>query len=334
MDDEALITRHGNDDLPSGSAEHPLVTFALFAFNQEQYVREAVEGALAQTYTPLQIILSDDCSSDSTPAILEEMAAAYNGPHRVVVRRGQKNIGTLSHVLRVAALAEGELIVVAAGDDISLPERTTRIVAAFAGSDAYAYSSDEFSLDASGTRTPTSTAEVNKRNALHRRNPAWLHGATAAYRAAFLKALPIPKWPVLFEDLVFREVMNALGLRTIRSQDNLITYRLHDQNLYFKDDTRVVDPERKYREWERIASSYAYCRSVLADAGAIHIDGLRYVPSRRKALKIAIFDRYFAIIKKRTGRTLAEKLLAVLSALLLRDKDYRITRMTIREVFL
>ena len=41
----------------------PLVTFALFAYNQERYVREAVEGAFAQTYQPLEIILSDDCSS-------------------------------------------------------------------------------------------------------------------------------------------------------------------------------------------------------------------------------------------------------------------------------
>ena len=44
--------------------DRPLVTFALFAYNQEQYIREAVEGAFSQTYEPLEIILSDDCSSD------------------------------------------------------------------------------------------------------------------------------------------------------------------------------------------------------------------------------------------------------------------------------
>ena len=41
-------------DLP----EYPLVTFALFAYNHEQYIREAVEGALAQDYPNLEIIIS------------------------------------------------------------------------------------------------------------------------------------------------------------------------------------------------------------------------------------------------------------------------------------
>ena len=47
------------------ASDRPLVTFALFAYNQEKYIREAVEGAFAQTYAPLEIILSDDCSTDS-----------------------------------------------------------------------------------------------------------------------------------------------------------------------------------------------------------------------------------------------------------------------------
>ncbi len=53
------------------TAARPLVTFALFAYNQEQYIREAVEGAFSQTYEPLEIILSDDCSS-ATRFILSE----------------------------------------------------------------------------------------------------------------------------------------------------------------------------------------------------------------------------------------------------------------------
>ena len=57
--------------------ERPLVTFALFAYNQERYIREAVEGAFAQTYEPLEIILSDDCSTDRTFEIMQEMVANY-----------------------------------------------------------------------------------------------------------------------------------------------------------------------------------------------------------------------------------------------------------------
>lgn len=107
---------------------NPLVTFALFAYNQEHYIREAVAGAFAQTYAPLQIILSDDNSSDRTFEIMQEMAAQYHGPHHVVLNRNEINQGIGVHVNKVMSLATGDFIVVAAGDDISLPERTTVLV--------------------------------------------------------------------------------------------------------------------------------------------------------------------------------------------------------------
>lgn len=105
----------------------PLVTFALFAYNQEKYIREAVEGAFSQTYEPLEIILSDDCSSDRTYEIMQEMATEYKGPHRVVVRRNTRNLGLAGHLNEVIAFAQGEIISWAAGDDISLPERTQEL---------------------------------------------------------------------------------------------------------------------------------------------------------------------------------------------------------------
>ena len=60
------------DQMPDNVTDRPLVTFALFAYNQEEFIREAVEGAFAQTYEPLEIILSDDCSSDRTYEIIQE----------------------------------------------------------------------------------------------------------------------------------------------------------------------------------------------------------------------------------------------------------------------
>ena len=66
--------------------ERPLVTFALFAYNQEKYIHEAVEGALAQTYEPLEIILSDDSSTDRTFEVMSELAKKYNGKNKVIVR--------------------------------------------------------------------------------------------------------------------------------------------------------------------------------------------------------------------------------------------------------
>jgi glycosyltransferase involved in cell wall biosynthesis len=115
----------------------PLVTFALFAFNQEKFVLQAIEGALAQTYSPLEVILSDDCSTDRTFEIMKEATANYSGPHRVIVRRNPINLLTALHVQAVANEMSGDLMVVAAGDDISLPQRVERLVEAWDANGRY-----------------------------------------------------------------------------------------------------------------------------------------------------------------------------------------------------
>ncbi|MCA9494687.1 MAG: glycosyltransferase family 2 protein, partial [Myxococcales bacterium] len=122
--------------------ERPLITFFVVAFNQEAFVREAIAGAFAQTWEPLQIVLSDDASKDGTFAIMEEMAAAYDGPHRVVLNRNPTNLGIGEHVNACMALAEGELIVGSAGDDVSLPHRVQRLYEAWLASGKTAFSMD------------------------------------------------------------------------------------------------------------------------------------------------------------------------------------------------
>lgn len=109
----------------------PLVTFALFSYNQEQFIEHALRGALAQTYEPLEIIVSDDCSEDRTFEIIQEIAGAYSGPHNIRLNRNANNMGISRNVQYVHGIARGEYIIHAAGDDISYPERTTKVVEAF-----------------------------------------------------------------------------------------------------------------------------------------------------------------------------------------------------------
>ncbi len=114
--------------MTENNEDHPLVTYALIAYNQERFVREAVEGAMAQTYSPMQLILSDDCSSDRTFKIMQEMVEDYSGPHEILLNCNESNLGIGAHINRVMELAEGELIVGGAGDDVSLPNRVTDTV--------------------------------------------------------------------------------------------------------------------------------------------------------------------------------------------------------------
>lgn len=113
------------------SPASPLVTLAILSYNQRSFVRSAVEGAFAQTYSPLEIILSDDASSDGTDNILRELAKSYRGPHNVIVNCNPRNEGVASHVNRLFALARGKLLILAAGDDVSHADRVAKLVEAW-----------------------------------------------------------------------------------------------------------------------------------------------------------------------------------------------------------
>lgn len=105
-----------------------LVTFVLFAYNQEKYIRKAINGALCQHYSPLEIIISDDCSSDNTFEIMKEMVNAYDGHHKVFLNKNNRNLGFAEHLNLIMRTVRSDFVVIAAGDDISDPYRTDELV--------------------------------------------------------------------------------------------------------------------------------------------------------------------------------------------------------------
>ena len=105
-----------------------LVSFVICTYNQEKYIEQAIEAAFSQTYSPLQIIISDDCSTDHTFDIIEKIVSSYSGPHVVNVNRNNENLGIAKHWDYISRKAIGDLIVHAAGDDISFPNRAEELV--------------------------------------------------------------------------------------------------------------------------------------------------------------------------------------------------------------
>lgn len=219
------------EQMPDNATDRPLVTFALFAFNQEEYIREAIEGAFSQTYEPLEIILSDDCSSDSTFEIMQEMAAAYGGQHKVRVRQSAENRGTLGHVLEVAGEAQGNLFVVAAGDDISLSNRVETLLPAFSDPCVWAASSSDLKLDGDTWIASRKYGSTERRHYIDKKPRLEIHGATAVYRTNLLNKLPLPRKRVLIEDFVIRLAVHSLGGKTVFISSPVVKYRWHESNL-------------------------------------------------------------------------------------------------------
>lgn len=106
----------------------PLVTMLLIAYRQEEVIADAVRGALAQTYSPLEIFISDDCSPDRTFEVIQDAVRGYTGPHRITLNRNERNEGITAHLSKLARMSKGQLLFVTAGDDVSTPDRCSRVV--------------------------------------------------------------------------------------------------------------------------------------------------------------------------------------------------------------
>lgn len=112
--------------------DNPLVSFCIITYNQERYIKDAIKGALAQTYSPIEIIISDDNSTDGTYEEILKAVEGYEGPHKIVVNKNEPNLGIREHVNKLLyEICEGEYVLLAAGDDVSEPERTEEYVKCF-----------------------------------------------------------------------------------------------------------------------------------------------------------------------------------------------------------
>jgi glycosyltransferase involved in cell wall biosynthesis len=95
----------------------PLVTVMIPTYNQAAFLGAAVESALAQDYPRLEVVVSDDASSDAT----ERVAAAYAADPRLRYHRNPSNIGRVANYRRLLnELAAGEWVINLDGDDCFL----------------------------------------------------------------------------------------------------------------------------------------------------------------------------------------------------------------------
>ncbi|MEX2200097.1 MAG: glycosyltransferase [Dongiaceae bacterium] len=138
----------------------PTVTLALVCHRHEAFVADAVRSVLAQEGPPLDIVISDDASPDNTWAEIERAVDGYAGPHRVRLNRNAENMG-MNHYNRILELAEGDIIVIAHGDDVALPNRARRLVETLQREKVSLVTSEAFVVDAARKRAGLMVGDID-----------------------------------------------------------------------------------------------------------------------------------------------------------------------------
>lgn len=105
----------------------PRVSIGVPVYNGERYLAETLDSLLAQTFRDIEIIIGDNCSTDSTESICRDYAARDS---RVRYLRHEKNLGIAGNYNRLVQHARGELFRWNAADDLVLPRATEVCVAA------------------------------------------------------------------------------------------------------------------------------------------------------------------------------------------------------------
>ena len=122
----------------------PVVSVILTCFNHDRFVVQALEGVRVQTYRPIQLIVTDDASADSSADVIARWLDIH-WPDATFIRH-DVNTGlcrTLNEALRRVT---GDYVTMTSADDWMEPERLDRLVATF---DA---APDEVGLVYSGVR--------------------------------------------------------------------------------------------------------------------------------------------------------------------------------------
>jgi GT2 family glycosyltransferase len=230
----------------------------LLTYKAAGTVVAALDGALAQT-VPCELIVSDDCSPDDTFEVIRRHLEGYAGPHRITLRRGEKNLGVCGHQSEVMALATGDVFVVMAGDDVARPDRVALTLDAFAAHpDVYILGSAVDEIDGEGKRLrrgvqamPPSFdlafyARVGKLASV-------LGAAMSIRREVFERFGPIE---ALVEDNILSLRAALLG-RGLTLPEALVAYRQHASSLsswvYARSDREA---DRFRRRYERTVRMY------------------------------------------------------------------------------
>lgn len=95
--------------------QNVLISVLLPTYNVEKYIESAVECVVSQTYTNIEIIVVDDCSTDTTYAILERIKLSEP---RIKLFRNEKNLGIVKSLNFGLSVSKGEYIVRMDGDDL------------------------------------------------------------------------------------------------------------------------------------------------------------------------------------------------------------------------
>ena len=227
----------------------PKISLIMSVYNGEDYLAETIDSVLNQTFTEWELIVINDCSTDSTSEILSKYAALDS---RVKVHTNEVNLRLPSSLNKALTLAQGKYIARMDADDICLPNRLQKQYEFMEKNQDVDLSSCRFMTLKNGFVSSGGCGGKNDYNSLKAlllvTNPI-LHPGIIA-KAQVIKELGYDKNFTCTEDMELwtRFVLGGYKLEIL--PEYLMMYRLHDKQItgttLEKQKGEVISIQRKY----------------------------------------------------------------------------------------
>ena len=221
---------------------YPSMSFLMITYNQEKTIEQALKSALAQDYPNLEIIICDDCSKDRTFEIASKIAADYHGPFKIILQRNDPNLGIGANFHKAFTLATGEWLFMAAGDDVSMPDRCQAVADGIRQfPDALAFGSNYEVIDGDSKSLGFSIPEI-------RLGP----GAVIAWhRSIFTSFTPLGK-DQRVEDAPLYPRVFLLGGSYVKLPQVTLQYRMDGHSFTGQDRDNTLNVQKYYLKVRKV----------------------------------------------------------------------------------
>lgn len=225
----------------------PKITIAIPTYNRARYLPEAIESALKQSYKNIEVIISDNASTDATSGLVKK----YDDP-RIRYYKQQSNIGQIKNWNFCLNQATGLYFLMLSDDDILEEDAIMRLfMSLYDSSASLSYSRVQF-IDEHGNKTYLSPVHPGKESGENFIRNSLLHQRTI-YPSATLHRTDIAQAGGGYldigttTDLALRLIIAKSGL-VVFDEKPLIQYRIHTQSLSM-DLEPVIQSHKKFVEW-------------------------------------------------------------------------------------
>lgn len=274
----------------------PRVSIGMAIYNEEKYLRQALDSLLAQDFADFELIISDNASEDATQAISLEYAAR---DPRVRYHRNETNVGATENFNRAFRLSSGEYFIWAGGHDIWAPAYLSRCLEVLESDDAVVLCNSATRLiGQDGEDLGVTVRQIDTRNcSVLRRSNLVLWQVTAVLVYSLIRASAL-RQTHLYQRVLGPDCLLALELSLLGA------FAVVPQPLFFMRDNRgertqsrscaegvKLFLERLYPGGKNPGGRFPYARSTYENLLAVKHARLGY--AQKLLLMACVFPAYF-----------------------------------------